>query len=216
MQYTKSKWIKSEESVLEANNESRPDLTKYSISLKPRIEVVLKQIDFQVSKFDEILNSLKSKDDELFRSIISSIKENNTQCYDKLLSDLLQSRKECKIVSLSKIVFEKLETKLKTASDFGDLVIILSPIISVVKNLRALLILYTPESEQELGLISELLGVILVDAAQVAGYTVNFKTANEEAVRLIDNAYLIVRQKIKEEFSDLSDLSVLHSQKHLV
>src|SRR5919202_22225 len=212
MQYTKSKWIKSEESILEANNESRPNLTQYSVSLKPRIEAVLKQMDFQVSKFDKILNSLKSKDNELFRSIISSIKENNTHCYDKLLPDLLKSRKECKVVSLSKIVFEKLETKLKTASDFGDLVIILSPIISVVKNLRALLILYMPESEQELGLISELLGAILVDAAQVAGKTINIKTANEEAMRLIDNAYLIVREKIKEEFSDLSDFSVLHSQ----
>jgi hypothetical protein len=60
--------------------------------------------------------------------------------------------------------------------------------------------------EEELGVISELLSGILVDAGQVGGYTINFETANEEAVRLIDEASGVVEQKMKEEFPGIPDL----------
>src|SRR5690606_23596259 len=105
-----------------------------------------------------------------------------------------------------KVALEKLVARLSSASDFGDLVIVLSPAMSVVKNLRSLLTPHVAEMEVELGIISELLSGILVDAGQVGGYTINFETANEEAVRLIEEASLAVEQKMKEEFPGIPDL----------
>ena len=64
-----------------------------------------------------------------------------------------------------------------------------------------------PETEDEIGLVSELLAGILVDAGLVGNYTINFKTANEEAVRMINEASLIAEQKIKEQLPDLPSLS---------
>src|SRR5690606_41882358 len=68
-----------------------------------------------------------------------------------------------------KVALEKLVARLSSASDFGDLVIVLSPAMSVVKNLRSLLTPHVAEMEVELGIISELLSGILVDAGQVGG-----------------------------------------------
>lgn len=201
---SKSKWVKSE-SMLEENIKSYP--AKYGIPLKPRIDVVLKQIHFQTSKLDTILNDLKSKDLEIFQKITSSTNGNNAQYSAVLSSDFVQIRKVSKILSLSKILFEKLENDLSTVSDFIDLVTILSPALAVVKYLRSSLIRCIPETEDEIGSVSELLGGILVDAGLVGSYTINFKTANEEAVRLINEASLIAEQKIKEQFSDLPRLS---------
>ena len=81
--------------------------------------------------------------------------------------------------------------------------------MAVVKNLRSSLTPLVPEMEEELGLISELLSGILVDAGQVGGYTINFETANEEAVRLIDEAAATVDQKMKEEFPGIPDIPAL-------
>lgn len=201
---SKSKWVKSE-SMLEEN--IRCNSVKYSIPLKPRIDVVLKQIHFQTSKLDCILNDLKSKDHEIFRKIISSEEGNNPPYSAVLSSDLAQIRKVSKVLSLSKILFEKLETNLSTVTDFVDLVTILTPAMAVVKNLRSSLIRAIPETEDEIGSVSELLGGILVDAGLVGSYTINFKAANEEAVRLIEEASLIAEQKVKEHFPDLPDLS---------
>jgi division protein CdvB (Snf7/Vps24/ESCRT-III family) len=201
---SKSKWVKSE-SMLEENIKSNS--AKYGIPLKPRIDVVLKQIHLQTFKIDTILNDLKSKDREIFRKIVSSTDVHHAQYSAVLLSDLAQIRKVSKILSISKILFEELENNLSTVSDFVDLVTILSPALAVVKNLRSSLIRCMPETEDEIGLVSELLAGILVDAGLVGNYTINFKTANEEAVRMINEASLIAEQKIKEQLPDLPSLS---------
>jgi division protein CdvB (Snf7/Vps24/ESCRT-III family) len=214
MQY-KSKWVKSESMVEDENRYERDESDsnnsiKYSIPLKPRVDAVINRIDFQVSKLEIVLKDLKSKDDETFRSAISSVKDNKTQ-YSQYsgvcLSDLVQIRKLIRMVILSKVVFENLNIKLSTVSSIVDLVSILSPAVALVKNIRSSLISYMPESKEEVGSISGLIGGILVDAAQIGSYMINFETANEKASHLMTEASLIAERKIKEEFADIPDLA---------
>ena len=100
----KSKWI-NPEPLLE--DESKYDSSiKHRIPLKPRVDAVLKRIDFQISKLEIIANDLKSNDYEIFRNAMSLVKENNSERARVYLSDLMQIRKISKTVVLSKIVFE--------------------------------------------------------------------------------------------------------------
>jgi len=202
-----SRWVKSE-SILSIEDQTvsppRP-----GGPLKPRLDAVQKKIQLQISRLEELRGLLKSNDDELFRKLVASVKESNAQYSTVLSSDLAKARQVSRVVSLSKVALEKLVAKLSSASDFGDLVIVLSPAMAVVKNLRSSLTPHVPEMESELGIISELLSGILVDAGQVGGYTINFETANEEAVRLIDEASLAVEQRMKEEFPGIPDLPAM-------
>jgi division protein CdvB (Snf7/Vps24/ESCRT-III family) len=204
--HVRSKWVKSEQISEDKNRANNIDISiKYSIPLKPRVDAVMDQVNSQVSKLDIILNEIKTKDYETFRSMLSSVKDNNTLNSRISLSNLAQIRKLIKIVSLSKVVFENLNIKLNTVSNIVDLVSILSPGIALVKNVRSSLISYMPESKYEIGSISDLIGGILVDAGQIGSYTINFETANEKASYLFNEASLIAEQKIKEEFPDLPD-----------
>jgi hypothetical protein len=81
--------------------------------------------------------------------------------------------------------------------------------MALVKNVRSSLTPFVPEMEEELGIISELLSGILVDAGQVGGYTINFETANEEAVRLIDESSGAVESKMREELPGIPDLPMV-------
>ncbi|MEW6605322.1 MAG: hypothetical protein AB1351_11635 [Thermoproteota archaeon] len=202
-----SRWVKSE-SIL-SNDDQTVSPPRPGGPLKPRLDAVQKKIQVQIARLEELHTSLKSKDDDVFRKLVDSIKENNAQYSTVLSSELARARQVSRVVSLSKVALEKLVARLASASDFGDLVIVLSPAMSVVKNLRSSLTPHVPEMEVELGIISELLSGILVDAGQVGGYTINFETANEEAVRLIDEASLAVEQKMKEEFPGIPDLPTI-------
>lgn len=205
-----SRWVKSE-SILNNNNDD-VSLPKPGGPLKPRLDAVQKKIQVQISRLDEMHRVLKAKDDDIFHKLITSIKENNVQYSTVLSADLAKARQVSRIVSVAKVTLEKLVTKLSSVSDFGDLVIVLSPAMAVVKSLRSSLTPHVPEMEEELGVISELLSGILVDAGQVGGYTINFETANEEAFRLIDEASLNVEQKMKEEFPSVPDLPAMPSK----
>jgi division protein CdvB (Snf7/Vps24/ESCRT-III family) len=201
-----SRWVKSESILNDGDKSSSP---KPGGPLKPRLDAVQKKIQVQVSRLDEMHESMKEKDEEVFAKLAASIKENNATYTTLLSADLDRARQLSRAVFLAKVALEKIETRLSSASDFGDLVIVLSPAMAVVKNLRSSLTPLVPEMEGELGLISELLSGILVDAGQVGGYTINFETANEEAVRLIDEAAATVDQKMKEEFPGIPDLQTV-------
>ncbi len=202
-----SRWVKSE-SIL-SNDDQTVSPPRPGGPLKPRLDAVQKKIQVQVSRLEELHELLKSKDEDLFRRLVASVEENNAQYSTVLSSDLARARQVSRVVFLSRVALEKLVAKLSSASDFGDLVIVLSPAMAVVKSLRSSLTPHVPEMEGELGIISELLSGILVDAGQVGGYTINFETANEEAVRLIDEASLAVEQKMKEEFPGIPDLPAM-------
>ena len=202
-----SRWVKSE-SILN-NDDKSVSPPKPGGPLKPRLDAVQKKIELQIARLEELHTLLKSKDEEVFLKLVSSIKENNAQYSAVLSSDLARARQVSKIVFMSRVALDKLIAKLSSASDFGDLVIVLSPAMAVVKNLRSALTSQVPEMEEELGIISELLSGILVDAGQVGGYTINFETANEEAVRLIEEASKVVEQKMKDELPGIPDLPAM-------
>ena len=202
-----SRWVKSE-SIL-SNDDQTVSSPKPGGPLKPRLDAVQKKIQVELSRLDELHRTLKSKDEESFRKLMTSIRENNAQYSTMLSSDLARARQVSRVVFLAKVALEKLGAKLLLASDFGDIVIVLSPAMAVVKNLRSSLTPHVPEMEGDLGIISELLSGILVDAGQVGSYTINFETANEEAVRFIEEASTAVEQRMKEEYPGIPDLPVI-------
>lgn len=207
-----SRWVKSESVVEDNDKASSP---KPGGPLKPRVDALVKKIQLETSRLEEMHKVLKSKDEDVFRKLVTSIKENNAPYSTILSTDLAKARQVSRVVFLAKVALEKVEARITSATDFGDLVIVLSPAMAVVKNLRSSLTPHVPEMEEELGVVSELLSGILVDAGQVGGYTINFETANEEAVRLIEEASGVVEQKMKEEFPGVPDLPAVMSPTNL-
>lgn len=210
-----SRWVKSE-SVLNSddidsnNNEDQTaSLPKPGGPLKPRLDAVRRKIQVLINRLEELHSINRLKDNEIFSKLMVSINENNTQHSTLLSSELARARQLSRAMLLTSVALEKLISKLSSASDFGDLVIVLSPAMAVVKNLRSTITPYVPEMEGELGIISELLSGILVDAGQVGGFTIYFETANEEGVRFIGEVSRVVDQKMKEELSKVPELPVI-------
>ena len=214
-----SRWVKSESVVdsdeRDGNNNNNNSYyqtaspSKPGGPLKPRLDAVRKKIEVLIDRLEELHRINRPRDNEILRKLMVSINENNTQHCTLLSSELARARQLSRALLLTSLALEKLISKLSSASDFGDLVIILTPSMAVVKNLRSSITPYLPEMEGDLGVISELLSGILVDAGQVGGFTINFETANEEAVRFIGEVSRLVDEKMEEEFSKVPELPVI-------
>lgn len=215
-----SRWVKSE-SVVDSDerdgNNNNNNNNYYQTAppskpggpLKPRLDAVRKKIEVLIDRLEELHGINRPRDNEILRKLMVSINENNTQHCNLLSSELARARQLSRALLLTSLALEKLISKLSSASDFGDLVIILTPSMAVVKNLRSSITPYLPEMEGDLGVISELLSGILVDAGQVGGFTINFETANEEAVGFIGEVSRLVDEKMEEEFSKVPELPVI-------
>jgi hypothetical protein len=212
-----SRWVKSE-SVLNGddrdgnnnnNNYQTDPLPKPGGPLKPRVDAVRKKIQVLIDRLEELHSINRPKDNEIFSKLMVSINENNTQHSTLLSTELGRARQLSRVLLLTSVALQKIISKLSSASDFGNLVIVLSPAMAVVKNLRSSITPYVPEMEGELGVISELLSGILVDAGQVGGFTINFETANQEAVRFIGEVSRVVDEKMEEQFSKVPELPII-------
>ena len=214
-----SRWVKSESIVDsdegDGNNNNNNNYyqtaspSKPGGPLKPRLDAVRKKIEVLIDRLEELHGINRPRDNEILRKLMVSISENNTQHSTLLSSELARARQLSRALLLASIALEKLISKLSSASGFGDLVIVLSPSMAVVKNLRTSITPYVPEMEGDLGVISELLSGILVDAAQVGGCIINFETANEDAVRFIGEVSRVVDEKMEEDFSKVPELPVI-------
>jgi division protein CdvB (Snf7/Vps24/ESCRT-III family) len=211
-----SKWVKSE-SVIDSNeidgnnnnNHQMFSLPKPGGPLKPRLDAVKKKIQVQIDRLEELRSINRLKDTEIFTKLTDSLKDKNTQQLTLLSSELTRSRQLARVLLLSSVSLEKLIVKISSASDFGNLVMVLSPAMAVIKNLRSSITSYVPEMEGELGIISELLSGILVDAGQVGGFTINFEKANEQAVQFLGEVSEVADQKMEEAFSKVPELPVI-------
>ena len=216
-----SRWVKSE-SILDSDDRGGGDnnnnnsynyqtasLPKPGGPLKPRLDAVRKKIQVLIDRLEELHRINKARDSDIFTKLMVSVKENNTQHLTLLSSELSRTRQLSRALLLTSVSLEKLISKLSSASDFGHVVDVLSPAMAVVKNLRSSITPYVPEMEGELGVISELLSGILVDAGQVGGFTINFESANEEGVRLIGDVSQLIDQKMEEEFSKAPELPAI-------
>ena len=177
--------------------------------LKPRIEEAQRKLQIQISKLDSISFKLQEKDKVIFNRIVNAM-QNHDSHYGKLLSgELSQIRKTNKMVNSAKLAFEQIQLRLNTMTELGDVVVTLSPAMSVIKGIQGGLKTMLPEADQSFGQISELLGGIMSGSSQMAsssemvGAGVSSISLDEEAVDIMQEASAIVEENTRGKFPDL-------------
>ncbi len=179
------------------------DAVKSAGPLKPRLELAVRQIQTQISRLDSASTKLKDRDQTIFTRVVASIQKHDMAHAAVFANELSEIRKMNKMVTSAKLALEQIVMRLNTVQELGDIVVTLTPAMSVIKSVKAGLTSVLPEAEGEIGEISGLLSGILVDAGQLGGSTLNFEAANEEAEKILAEASAVAEQRMKEKFPDL-------------
>jgi division protein CdvB (Snf7/Vps24/ESCRT-III family) len=202
----KDKWNKTQSEnmavkILESIKSQTP--------LKPRIEEAQKKLEMQITKLESISGKIVEKDQLIFKRIVHSIQNHDVQ-YAKLLSnELSQIRKMSKMVDSAKLALEQIQLRLNTITELGDVVVTLTPAMSVIKNIQGGLTSMVPEADQSLSQISDLMGGILSDSAQIPKHEVDSgRPLSEESTSIIEEATTLVEQSMKEKFPDLPSMHI--------
>src|SRR5919205_3999360 len=172
--------------------------------LKPRIEETQHRLQMQLSKLEAISIKLKEKDKLIFNKVVHSLQSHDSYHAKILSSELSQVRKMCKMVDSAKLALEQIQLRLNTMTELGDVVVTLSPAMSVIKGIQGGLSGMMPEADQSFGQISDLLGNIMTDSGQIPnGEIGSFTAANEDTMRIMEEASAIVEMNMKNKFPDL-------------
>jgi division protein CdvB (Snf7/Vps24/ESCRT-III family) len=113
-----------------------------------------------------------------------------------------------KMVSSAKLAMEQIQLRLNTITELGDVVVTLSPAMSVIKGIQGGLSSMMPEADQSFGQISDLLSSIMNDSSQIPNTEISGTgMISEDSMKILEEASMVVEQSMKDKFPDLPSSS---------
>jgi division protein CdvB (Snf7/Vps24/ESCRT-III family) len=206
-----NKWIKPQQNELNNVGMKLLENIKPPSPLKPRIEEAQKRLHSQISKLESMSMKMEEKDQVIFKRVISAMQNHDSQ-YAKILSnELSQIRKMNKMITSAKLALEQIQLRLNTITELGDVIVTLSPAMSVIKNIQGGLTSMMPEAGQSFGKITDILNGIMNESGQIPQTTEipgNSNSLGEDAMKIIEEASAIVEQNMKDKFPDLPNTTI--------
>lgn len=179
---------------------------KPDVPLKNKIDVAQKKLQFQISKLENITEKLQKKHDTIFKKIVTAQRSQNNAYAQAYASELVQVRKMKDMVSGAKLSMEQIQLRLNTVSELGDVVVTLSPAMSIIKGLTPSLNGIMPEANASMQDLSLLLGDVMSGSSMDGADMMNVGTTeNADTTAILEEAHSIIAGQTKQTIPDLPD-----------
>ncbi|MDH3192445.1 MAG: hypothetical protein OEM18_07155 [Nitrosopumilus sp.] len=179
---------------------------KPDIPLKNKIDVAQKKLQFQISKLEIINEKLKKKHDGIFEKIIKAQKLHNNAYAQAYASELVQVRKMKNMVNGAKLSMEQIQLRLNTVSELGDVVVTLSPCMSIIKGLSPSLNGIMPEASASMQDLSQLLGDVMSGSSIEGGDIMSVGNhENADTMAILEEAHSVIAGQTKQTIPDIPD-----------
>lgn len=168
-------------------------IVKPDVPLKNKIDVAQKNLQLQIGKLDGISQKIKQKNDYIFNKIVTAQKSNNVLHAKAYATELLEIRKMHNMVNGAKLALEQIQLRLNTVSELGDIVVTLSPCMSVIKGLGSSLSGIMPEATSSMQDLSQILGDVLTGSSMnTADTTVSTYSASSDTLAILEEAQSVI------------------------
>ena len=212
------KWnaLKSNEKLSHAfMGKVRPDMP-----LKNRLDDAGKKLQLQITRLAEIDNKLQQKNNIIFSKIVSAKKSNNETYAKVYANELAEIRKHQNMIGNAKLSMEQIQIRLNTVSELGDVVVTLSPCMSLIKGLSSSLGGIMPTVSDSMQDLSNMLGDIVTGSSITHDGSIGqLESTNSEAQSILAEAQSIVegqtRQSMPEPPSTTTIESILQEREQI-
>jgi division protein CdvB (Snf7/Vps24/ESCRT-III family) len=204
------KWnaLKSNEKLSHAfMGKVRPDMP-----LKNRLDIAQKKLQLQITKLAEIDTKLQQRNNIIFNKIVSAKKSNN-ETYAKMnANELAEIRKHQNMIGNAKLSMEQIQIRLNTVSELGDVVVTLSPCMSLIKGLSSSLGGMMPTVSESMQDLSTMLGDIVTGSSITHDGTLGqIETNNSDAMSILEEAQLIVEGQTRQTMPEPPSTTTIES-----
>ena len=173
------------------------DKIKPQTALKNRINDAEKKMECQILRLEQVHNKLKQNHDYVFKKIVEAQLSRNESRARTYAIELQEIRKTKNKIAEAKLAMEQIKIRLGTVSELGDIVITLSPCMSLIKGLAPSISALMPQMHASMGDLTNMFGDMLTDSSlSQESFTPTYQgNADTEAILL--EASNIVEGKIR-------------------
>ena len=140
------------------------DKVKPGISLKNRIDSSRKQLQSQINRLEETQKKLHLNHERIFKKIVNEKMLRNESRARAYAIELQELRKVKNTIGSAKLAMEQIQLRLNTVSELGDIVVTLSPCMSLIKGLAPSISNIMPNLNTSMQDLSNMLGDMISDS----------------------------------------------------
>jgi len=169
------------------------DSIKPDFPLKHKIDVAKNQLENQITKLDKLESQLKSKNTAIFEKIVTAQKSNNNSHAKMYANELAEIRKIQNMVNNAKGSMQQVELRLSTVADLGDVVVTLSPCMSLMKGIIPTINNIMPSAASSMQDVSNVLEEMMSQTTVNNDLAMTQSTAiSSDATSILEHAQSIV------------------------
>ncbi|MCH6585865.1 MAG: hypothetical protein IH792_02405 [Thaumarchaeota archaeon] len=182
-------------------NKIKPDTP-----IKNKIDLAQKKLEFQILKLDGINEKLKKKHDMIFEKIVNAQRNNKNGYAQAYAGELAQVRKMRNMVSGAKLSMEQIKLRLSTVSELGDVVVTLSPCMSIIRGLAPSLRGIMPEANASMQDLSQILGDVMSGSSLNIGDSLSVgPETNADTLAILEEAHSVIAGQTKSTIPEVPD-----------
>ena len=179
---------------------------KPDMPLSKKIEYAQKRLEVPISHLRAIDEKLQAKADQLFERIVSAQRIHNNTYAQMYANELVQVRKMKGMVSNAKLSMEQIQLRLNTVSELGDIVVTLSPCMSVIKDLSPSISGMVPEASTSMQDLSGLMGELISSSRMESEETLSVDNLrNRDAMDILDEVHSAISEEVQAVIPKVPD-----------
>lgn len=194
-----NKWNQQKDSI----SQKVIDKVKPDAPLKPKIDEAQKRLQLQIIKLDSITKKLQEKDEFIFKKVVAAVKLQNKPYSQAYATELHEIRKMNNMVTSAKLAMEQIQLRLNTISELGDVVVTLSPCMSIIKGLSAGLGGLMPEANSSMQDLSNILGDIMAGSSVNGNTSIAIDTTNVDTSTILEEAHAVLEGQTRQTIPDV-------------
>ncbi|MEK0320838.1 MAG: hypothetical protein QQN61_07075 [Nitrosopumilus sp.] len=176
------------------------------VPLKNKIDLAQHELQSQISKLEVINDKLKRKHDMIFEKIVNAQRNNKNSYAQAYAEELAQVRKMTNMVSGAKLSMEQIKLRLDTVSDLGDVIVTLSPCMSIIRGLAPSLKGIMPEANASMQDLSQILGDVMSGSSLNLGESMSIGVeTNADTLTILEEAHNVIAGQTKSSIPEIPD-----------
>ena len=173
------------------------DKIKPQTALKNRINDAEKQMGYQISRLSQVHDKLKQNHDQIFKKIVEAQLTRNESRARTFAIELQEIRKIKNKIANAKLSMEQIKLRLNTVSELGDIVVTLSPCMSLIKGLAPSISSLMPQMHASMDDLTNTFSDMLIDSSLSQESITPICQGNADADAILQEAHNVIEKRTK-------------------
>ena len=170
---------------------------KPEAALKNRINDAGKKMEYQILRLEQAHNKLKQNHEHIFKKIVEAKLTRNESKARTYAVELQEIRKIKNKIANAKLTMEQIKLRLNTVSELGDIVVTLSPCMSLIKGLAPSISSLMPQMHASMDDLTNTFSDMLIDSSLSPESITPICQGNADADAILQEAHNVIEKRTK-------------------